>query len=709
MKKKRTIKVSIIVVIVLIASFFVAILRLGQIALTPSVDGIDIAEFAKNRNTTTKSLYASRGTIYDVNGETLAQSVNSYTVVAYLSESRTKDINHPRHVVDKELTARKLSPLINMSEEDILSRLNMKMASGNTPYQVELRPGGASISELLKQEIEALELPGIGFIQSTKRYYKMATLAPYIVGYARADDDGKITGEMGIERYYNDELEGEDGSSTYETDAYGYRLPNSTEKRIEPKEGKDIYLTIDSNIQMFLEQAVQGLSDDYEMSWLTFTLADAKTGAILGSASNPTFNLNKQDMKSYLDPMVSYQYEPGSTMKIYAFLAAMENGKYDGSATYPSGELKVGDTTIHDYNEVGWGSIPFDEGFARSSNTAAARLALKIGGDKLREFYDKAGFGQKTGITLPGEVEGTIKFTYESEIATAAYGQGITTTPIQNIQALTMIANDGIMLKPYIVDKIVDSNTKEVVYQGQREEIGQVASPESITKIRKLMDDAIYLGLTDARNYQPNNVRMIGKTGTANIPSPNGGYLPANINNPLNYVRSFAGLFPADDPKYVIYVSVKQFSGSIKKLAEAVKTVVEEVAKYKDVDEKNNVKYDQEIIVLDNYLNTSIEETEEKLKALRLTPIIVGNGKYVINMYPNKGNKVLADSKVFIKSSQNNYLMPNVVGWSENEIITFCNFIGLKYNITGYGRVLTQSIEAKSLITEDSILTVELG
>ena len=377
----------------------------------------------------------------------------------------------------------------------------------------------------------------------------------------KANDDGKITGEMGIENYYNYELEGVDGSSTYETDAYGYRLPNSTEKRIEPKQGKDIYLTIDSNIQMFLEQAVQGLSDNNKMSWLTFTIADAKTGAILGSASNPTFNLNKQDMKSYLDPMVSYQYEPGSTMKIYAFLAAMETGKYNGNDKYQTGELQAGDTTIHDFNEVGWGTITYDEGFARSSNTAAGRLALKIGAEKLRNFYERAGIGKKTDITLPGEVEGTIKFTYDSEIATAAFGQGITTTPIQNIQALTMIANDGVMLKPYIVDKIVDPNTKEVVFQGGREELGQVASKESIDKIRQLMSDAIYLDLTDARYYKPNNIKIIGKTGTANIPSPNGGYLPASSTNPLNYVRSFAALFPAENPTYVMYVSVKQFNG----------------------------------------------------------------------------------------------------------------------------------------------------
>ena len=703
MKNKRTVKISIIVLIVLISSFFVAILRLGQIAMSSEVDGVDIAAFAKNRNETVKTLYASRGTIYDVNGETLAQSVNSYTVIAYLSSSRTSDINNPKHVVDKENTAHKLNEVFerngitSMSYERIFNLLN------KNAYQVELGPGGRGITEYLKSEIEELELPGIDFIQSTKRYYKMATLAPYIVGYAKENDEGKITGEMGIEKYYNDELTGVDGSSKYETDVYGYRLPNSNEERKEPKQGNDIYLTLDTNIQMFLEQAVQGLYDEYNASWLTFTVADAKTGAILGSASNPTFNLNKQNMTSYLNPLVSYQYEPGSTMKIYSWLASMENGLYDGSALFQSGQKKVGDATIHDFNDVGWGMISFDEGFARSANTGAATLAEKMGRDKLREFYDKAGFGKLTEIELPGEVEGNANFIYDTEVATAAYGQGITTTPIQNIQALTMIANDGVMLKPYIVSKIVDTNKNKTVYEGKRTEIGQVAKKESIDYIRKLMDDAIYLNLTDAKYYQPNNIRMIGKTGTANIPSPKGGYLEKE------YVRSFAGLFPAENPQYVIYMSAKQFTGPFKKLAKAVTTVVEEIAKYKNIASIDTSYVNEEVVTLDNYISNNIEEVEEKLKTLKLNPVILGNGKYVINIYPKKGNKVLSGTKIFVKTSSSNYKMPNVVGWSENEIVTLCNFIGLKYNISGYGNVISQSIESNTIINLDDTLFIELG
>ena len=704
MNKKRTVKISIFVILVLIASFFVVIFQLFRIALMPEVDGVDIAAFAKNRNETTKTLYASRGTIYDQYGETLAQTVNSYTVIAYLSPSRTKDENKPNHVVDKEETAKKLEEVFqknnikSMTYEHILELLN------RSAYQVELGPGGRGITEFLKSEIEALELPGIGFTQSTKRYYKNSTLAPYIIGYARANDEGKITGEMGIEKYFNDELEGEDGFVTYETDAYGYRLPNSPETRVEAQSGKDIYLTIDSHIQLFLLQAVQNLVDNYKMDWLTFTVADAKTGAILGSASEPTFDLNKQNITNYLNPMVSYAYEPGSTMKIYSFMAAIENGQYDGSETYQSGSLEVDGYVIHDFNDVGWGVIDYDTGFARSSNTAAGRLAQRIGGEKLRDFYEAAGFGEQTGITLPGEQAGNLDFYYGSEVVTASFGQGITTTPIQNIQALTMLANNGTILQPYVVDKIVDSKSEKVEYQAKRTEVRKVASEESINKVRSLMDKALYDTITDAKYYQPSNVRMIGKTGTANF-TQNGVYMSGKY----DYIRSFAGLFPAEDPQYIVYISVKQFVGPIKELAKVVTTVVEDIANYKNIANLETTNTNEQIIVFDNYINTSVVESEEKLKQMGLNPIILGDGKYIINIYPKKGTKVIKGTKIFIITSNNNIVMPDITNWSENEVKTFAGLVGIKCNINGYGKVISQSIEKGTIIDSNSILNVELN
>ncbi|MGN1374580.1 MAG: penicillin-binding protein [Bacilli bacterium] len=706
MKKNNTVKINMGLIIVIILFFVAIIIKLSYVNIAKDVDGIDIEAFANNRNTTKKTLYATRGAIYDTNGDYLAQTVNSYTIIAYLSSSRTTNPDNPKHVVDKENTARKLSEILtlngktSMTYEYILSRLNLEGR-----YQVEFGSGGSGITELLKSEIENLNLPGIDFVTSSKRYYQMDKFASYLVGYARKNDDGKIVGEMGIEKYFNNELSGKDGQTEYQTDSYGYKLPNSNENTTPATAGANIYLTIDNNIQLFLEQEINNLTKENSMAWMTFTIADAKTGAILASASNPSFNPNKLDITNYLNPLVSYAYEPGSTMKIFSFMAAMENGIYDGSKEYMSGKLQIGSDTVNDFNKVGWGKINFDTGFSYSSNTAASLLALDLGNEKLRAFYDLLGFGQKTGITLPDEVTGKIDFQYPIELATASFGQGITTTPIQNIQALTSIANDGMMLKPYIVDKIVDPNTNKVMYQGGREEVRKVASTETIKKIQDMMHNVVYSNLTDAKNYKPAMVEMIGKTGTAQIANPNGrGYLTGSN----DYIRSFSGLFPYNDPQYIVYISVKQFSGNFKKVSQAVVNVVDEIVKYKNIVSTVEENKEQSIIVLESYLNTDVLSTEEKLKALGLNPVVIGDGKYVVNQYPNKKSHVLKGSKVFLKTESQNITMPDVTNWSENEITTFCNFIGLKYTLNGSGHVTSISIPAGSVIDLSTIVEINL-
>lgn len=706
MKKNNTVKINMGLIIVIILFFVAIIIKLSYVNIAKDVDGIDIEAFANNRNTTKKTLYATRGAIYDTNGDYLAQTVNSYTIIAYLSSSRTTNPDNPQHVVDKEDTARKLSEILtlngktSMTYEYILSRLNLEGR-----YQVEFGSGGSGITELLKSEIEDLNLPGIDFVASSKRYYQMDNFASYLVGYARKNDDGKIVGEMGIEKYFNDELSGKDGQTEYQTDSYGYKLPNSNENTTPATAGANIYLTIDNNIQLFLEQEINNLTKENSMAWMTFTIADAKTGAILASASNPSFNPNKLDITNYLNPLVSYAYEPGSTMKIFSFMAAMENGIYDGSKEYMSGKLQIGSDTVNDFNKVGWGKINFDTGFSYSSNTAASLLALDLGNEKLRAYYDLLGFGQKTGITLPDEVTGKIDFQYPIELATASFGQGITTTPIQNIQALTSIANDGMMLKPYIVDKIVGPNTNKVLYQGGKEEVRKVASTETIKKIQDMMHNVVYSNLTDAKNYKPAMVEMIGKTGTAQIANPNGrGYLTGSN----DYIRSFSGLFPYNDPQYIVYISVKQFSGNFKKVSQAVVNVVDEIVKYKNIVSTVEENKEQSIIVLESYLNTDVLSTEEKLKALGLNPVVIGDGKYVVNQYPNKKSHILKGSKVFLKTESQNITMPDVTNWSENEITTFCNFIGLKYTLNGSGHVTSVSIPAGSVIDLSTIVEINL-
>lgn len=697
-RKNNTINVSKIIFVVLVFSFLAIVIKLSLVSLQQKTDGIDLTAFVENRNTETEVLKANRGSIKSADGEVLAQTINSYTLIAYLSDSRTKDPDNPQHVVDKEATAKALAPILGTTEEYILSRLNDEDA-----YQVEFGTRGKNLSTITKNQIEALALPGIDFIESTKRYYPMSNFASYIIGYAKSDDNGNIIGQMGIEAYYDDELQGEDGYTIYQKDAYGYTMPNTTTVTEDPVQGKDVYLTIDSKIQLFVENGIQEISKDNNMDWLTFSVMDAKTGAIVASASNPNFNLNTlADIESYLNPLTTYTYEPGSTMKIFSFLAAMEAGEYDGKEKYKSGKIEIDDAIIKDFNGKGWGTITFDEGFAYSSNVAATNLAIKIGREKLYNYYASLGFGRRTGITLPNEAQGDIDFTYRTEVATASFGQGITTTPIQNLQALSILANNGTEIQPYIVEKVVDSETGEVTYQHEKTELGKKASEENINKMLSLLHDVVYSGKTDAKYYESDNITLVGKTGTAQITGNSGGYLTGKY----DYVRSFAGVFPYENPQYIIYVSVKKYTGVYREFAEMVKKVVEEIAKYKNLTELIEQVDTNKIITLDNYISTDLTATEEKLKKLNLSLVKLGNGKYIINQYPNKGDIVLAGSKIFLKTNSSEYQMPDITGWSVSEVNTLCKLLNLKLKTIGYGNVKTSSIKAGTTITEGTNIEV---
>lgn len=699
MKQKRIMLKKLPIINIIILFLLVAIiLKVAYISLSKKVDGIDIKKFADNRNTQEDTLFARRGTIYDKNGEVLAQSVNSYTLIAYLSEKRTENPDKPRHVVDKDYTAEQLSLHLGIDKEQILKQLN------KDKYQVEFGTKGRNLSELKKSEIEALDLPGIDFLVSTKRFYKMGNFASYIVGYAKSDEKGNIFGEMGIEEYFNNKLEGKNGKKIYQKDLYGYQIPNTPSITEDPVEGENIYLTIDNNIQIIVEKAIKNLANEHQLEWMTFSVMDANSGAIVASASIPSFNPNELNtIQSYLNPLVSYQYEPGSTMKTFSFLAAMENGVYQGDKTYDSGKVVLDDeVTIHDSNKVGWGTITYDTGFAYSSNVAATNLGLKLGVSKLKTFYQKAGFGQKTGIELPGEISGKINFQYKSELANATFGQGITTTPIQTLQAYSIFTNNGTMIKPYIVDRITDNNGK-TIYKGKRTVVRDVASSKNVNHMKTLMHNVVYNGLTTY--WQPNNVTMIGKTGTAQIAGPKGGYLDGKY----DVIKSIAAIFPEDNPKYIIYVSAKKYVGGTKEFAECVTKAVEEIASYANINYKvENEVIPTKIVKIPNYINKNTSEVATNITSLGLVPIIIGDGSKVIKLNFEKGARVIQGEKILVLTNSHNYVMPDITNWSRNDVVSLCKLLNIKYNIEGYGNVQSFSIAPGTNINPEDILTVNL-
>ena len=702
MKKKRSVSGNTIRYGGVVFGFFFifviyVIYTLIRIGAYDIVDGVDMKKFASSRNTARETLTARRGTIYDRNGNVLAQDVNSYTVIAYLDSSRTDNMDYPRHVVDVEYTAKMLAPILKMKKKTLVNLMSIKA------YQVELGPGGRGITELLKEEIEDLDLPGIDFIATTKRYYPYGDFLSYTLGYAKTEEDtGIIKGEFGLELYYNDVLSGEDGYREYQQDLYGYKIAGTKpiEKKATP--GSDIYLTIDVNIQMFLEQAIDRLNK-ISNSFITFTVADAKTGSILGVASNPSFDPNIRNITSYYDPLVSYAYEPGSTMKIYSWMASMENGTYNGKDKFKSGQMKVADSKVTDWYLPGWGNITYNNGFMISSNVGATKLAQKIGRTKLMDFYYKMGFGKKTGITLPNEFEGQLTFKYETEIANASFGQGILTTPIQNIAALTTLANDGILLKPYIVSKVV--NEDEVLEEFKREEVRKAVSSETINKMKKLMYDTVNSKSKFAlgTNYAVKGYDVCGKTGTAQYATPYGGYAVGKYSN----IKSFAGFFPYDEPEIVFYVSVKDFKTDSTALSKNIKMVIKDVATYLNMYNTKEEKKDSRLTV-ESYINKDTELVKDSLIRNSINVTLLGDGNRIINQYPVSGTIINKGDRVFLQTNDNNILMPNMIGYSRNDVLVFTSFIGLTPTFTGNGYVVSQSIKEGTPITSDMELSFEL-
>ena len=676
-------------------------LQYAYVSLSPSVYGINMENFANNRYTVSSILSAKRGNIFDSAGNTLALNVSSYTVIAYLSESRTGTSTVPLHVVDKQATAEALSPVLGMSVEAIFNLLS------KDAYQVELGPGGRGISELKKEEIEELNLSGIDFIEDQKRYYPNGNFASYILGYAKKQDDGTIVGELGVESKYEDILKGTSGSTKYQRDRYGYKIPDTPETTIDPINGSDIYLTVDSGIQRFLESAIQTNEETYNPEWSIVAVMDAKTGKILGSATNPSFDPNTLNITSYENPLVTYTYEPGSTMKIYTYMCAIDKGTYNGNSTYLSGSYKIGENSIQDWNGKGWGYITYDLGFEYSSNVAVVNLVQgTVNKAELKECFQKYGFGSLTGIELSREQSGTLNFNYPIEVATASFGQGISSTPIQNLQALSIIANNGNMIKPKIIEKIVNSSG-EVEYQYSKETVDAVVKESTVTKMKELMSNVIN-GTNEGTTgyyYKVDGLNIIGKTGTSQYYDSESGYSSGKN----NYIYSFAGMFPEENPEIIIYASVKNPSWNTSVgLSQMIKTISKDIAKYLNINIAETSPNDSLEYVVESFINKDVNTVKNKLKEYSINPIIIGNGEKIIKQSAKVGSSLISNDKIILITNDSKITMPNITNWSRKEIISLCDIFGIKYEFEGYGYATSQSISAGTIIAPDQVLKVSL-
>lgn len=703
--------VSKLVILFVFFLFLVLTVRISYLCLVNyKVGDSTIAAFIKRRNTEEEVIIPSRGTIYDSKGEVLATDVSSYTLLAYLSERRVDAKGNKDYVEDIDYTSTKLSEVLEVDASSIKEIL--QNGRDNNKYQVEFGGIGKGISEITKEEIDNLNLQGIDFIKDIKRYYPNGDFASYILGYTvnkEVEGNSIITGELGTEEYFNKELSGKLGYVTYEKDKYGYRIANGREYVKPAVNGEDVYLTLDSNIEMFTETAVKKTQEASEAEWVLLTVMDAKTGKILGYSSTPSFDPNLRNMTSYIDPLVGYSYEPGSTMKVFSYMCAIDSGNYNGNDTYESGsktytsEVDDSTVTISDWNKKGWGRLTYDQGFALSSNIAVANLVeTTINKRDLRSCYEDYGFGKKTGFTLEREEKGNIDFNYQVEVATAGYGQGITTTPIQHLEALSIIANDGEMLKPYIIDKIVNNDKKETVYVGEKESLGTKVSKTTTDKMKELMRSVINGTNENSTGYayHMDGYDLIGKTGTAQIfDYKHNKYMTGQSDN----IYSFSGLFPGDNPNIIVYAAIRRPKDTTNYIAPMIKEVEENITKYLNITEKTKEKKE---VKVSSYYNKDISKVRSSLEDSNIKVLVLGTGDKIIEQYPSIGTTIYEDDLVILKTNSDTYLMPNLINMSYKEVDNVFRLLNIEYTLEGSGYAYEQSIEEGNLI--DTSVLVKL-
>ncbi|USS86389.1 penicillin-binding protein 2 [Fructilactobacillus cliffordii] len=537
--------------------FLLIIIFFAQKALFKTANGVNLSNRTQKLYNQTSIVHARRGTIYANNGQPLAENTNTYSVYAVLNHQQKDMKGNPQYVQDKARTARVLSDNLPISYEKAYQTLNPK----HKTFQVEFGNAGNNISLSVKQKIQKEHLTGLNFIAQPARMYPNGVFASHIVGIASQQVDKKtkqtnLEGQMGIETSFEKYLKGTDGFRESQHDNYGYQIPSEKPKEKKPKNGKNVHTTIDPSLELLLENQMNQVDQDVHPKVLNAILMDAKTGEIKAAAQRPSFNpTTGQGLGDvWRDTLTQDLYEPGSTMKIFTMAASIDSGHYHGSDTYRSGTYKIGNQIVPDWNRNGWGTITYDKGFALSSNVAMAHLEENMGPETWKDYINRFQLLKNNSSNFDQQAMGSMQFERPIEQANTAFGQGIQVTALQMMQGFTAIANNGTMLKPRVIDKVMDAKNQQVVKSYPKKVVGHPISAATAEQMRKHMEDVVYKDYGIGHDFQIDGYRVAAKTGTAQVADDHGQYESGND----SYLYSVAGMAPAKHPRYIMYVTMKQ-------------------------------------------------------------------------------------------------------------------------------------------------------
>lgn len=690
-----------------ISMAFVFLLFVGRflyLSISKTIAGENISERVSNLYKRDEILKSVRGAIYDNSGNVIAEDSHSFTLYAILDKSSLDYKGKPMYVVDKKKTAEKLSTVIPLSEKKILKYLHPK----HKAYQVEFGTAGSGISLATKKKIMAMHLPGIHFDETPSRLYPNGRFASHIIGIAQPFNDKKnhsinLIGTMGIEKYFNKVLSGKDGRRIALVDAGEYQLPGGQHSYKAPINGNNIYLTIDSQLQIYLENLLDAVQNKYKPKALTVIVEDVKTGKIMAASQRPTFDpaTRKGLNDNWRNILVQDSYEPGSVFKILSITAAIQEGKYNPKEYYRSGSITFNGSTIHDWNYTGWGAIPFEQAFPRSSNVGMSILVNRLGRHTWRRYLDNYHIGKKTNITLPDENSGLINIHSQIDQAVTSFGQGINVNAMQMMQVYSALANSGQMLKPQLVEKIVSSSGK-VIKRYKKIKVGKpVYSQETAQTTLKLMRDVVEKEYGTGMTYKIPGKSIAVKTGTAQIAGIHGGYLKGD----RNYLFSVVGLTPADNPRYCIYITMKQ----PQIMSDPPETIMSLIFKplINRVSVSSKVDMMGEQMTIPSVKGQSREQAVRLLEKMGLYVETIGSGHKVEAQSILANTKVNPNSKIIIFTG-GIIRCPNMKGWTIKQVTQFANISKVKVEVLGKGKVYKQSRIPRSILNRNSKVKVEL-
>jgi stage V sporulation protein D (sporulation-specific penicillin-binding protein) len=612
--------------------FFALMFRLAYVQLWKGPELSQEAEDNWRRNI---PITAKRGEIWDRNGIRLTYNISSPSVMAI-----------PAQVKDAQETAAKLAAVLQVSEEHLLSQITKRQLI------VRIQPGGRKITEEKARQVMELGLPGIVVAEDNKRYYPFGPFASHILGFTGIDNQG-LTGS---ELKYDKQLSGISGSISFLSDARGREMPGSSDVYVKPKDGLNLQLTLDKNIQSFIERELDQAMLQYQAKGVIAIAMDPSSGEILGMGSRPTFDPG--NYRQYSSEIINRNlpiwmtYEPGSTFKIITLAAALQENKVDlfKERFHDPGAIEVGGARLRCWKRGGHGSETFLQVVENSCNPGFVVMGQRLGKETLFDYIRNFGFGQKTGIDLGGEENG-ILFKLNRvgpvELATTSFGQGVSVTPIQQVAAVSAAINGGKLYKPHLAKAWYHPETGQVMEVIQPEVVREVITPEVSKQVREALESVVAKGT--GRNAFLDGYRVGGKTGTAQ--KVIGGRYSSS-----EHIVSFIGFAPADDPKVVIYVAVDnpkglQFGGLI--AAPIVKNIMGDTLRYMGIEPRKeqlerDYRYGETPIVeVPNLVGMSVSEIYEELN-MNFNLSKSGAGEVVASQAPKPGERVERGSTIRI-------------------------------------------------------------